>query len=294
MGGQAGNYIFLQTDSNKNKLPKLSASIGSSGSKGESASPCKNTALDIRIDNIFHSLPILMLKLDSEFTIEKRVKNKRCSDKIISSTSAIPKPLASESLKVIPAINEYKIFLRKKFRHSSLRRTIREAYDSIDSNPEINEAYAVADFAVEVNALERQFYELIEHVDLLPFYDNLRKRIENYAIANQPKLVVSDQKVLALLYTTILSKTSSLRSGHKSDLIIDIESFFELIVQNIKKLDEKGRTRVVNQQRDRYNGDILAKIDEANDYIKNEIEPEIEKLFTKLNREMQKIIDETI
>lgn len=294
LGGQAGKYIFLQTGSNINKRPKLSASIGSSGSEGTSAIPCKNTALEIRIDNLFHSLPILMLKLESEFTIENRVKNKRCVDRIISSTANIRKPIASEPLKVISAINEYKKFLRENLRHSSLRRAIREAYDSIDSNREINGAYAVADFAVEMNALERQFYELIEHVDLLPFYDNLRERIESYANANQPKLAVSDRKVLTLLYTTILSRTSIMRSGHKSDLIIDIESFFELIVQNIQKLDETGRIRVINQQRDRYNGDILAKIDEASDYIKNEIEPEIEKLNGALNSEMQKVIDETI
>lgn len=294
LGGQAGKYIFLQTGSRKNKLPKLSAIIGSNGSEGTSATTCKNTALEIRIDNIFHSLPILMLKLESKFIIENRVKNKRCSDEIISSTAAIPRPLVSETLKVIPAINEYKIFLRENLRHSPLRRAIRDAYDLIDSDPEISGTYAVADFAVEMNALERQFYELNEHVDLFTFYDNLRKRIESYAIANQPKLVVSDRKVLTLLCTTILSKTSIMRSGHKSDLIIEIESFFELIVRNIKELDETGRIRVINQQRDKYNSDILAKIDEASGYIKNEIEPEIEKMIKALNSEMQKIIDETI
>lgn len=97
---------------------------------------------------------------------------------------------------------------------------------------------------------------------------------------------------MALIYSTLLSKTVGMRSSHNTDFIIDIENFFELIMLEIKELDETARIELINQQRDRYNDDIMAKIDETNDFIENDVQPEIEKMFATLDSEMQNVIDE--
>lgn len=164
-------------------------------------------------------------------------------------------------------------------------------YDAIDLNPNISHAFAVADFAHELSTLEAQYFELNEHVDFLPFYENMLKRIESSAIAHKE---ASDRTVLALLYTTVLSKKISMQSGHQSDLIIEIENFLDLTIQNIHELDETARLRVIEEHRNRYNEDLKAKIDEANDYIAVDIQPEIRKVFSTLDIEMLEVADETI
>lgn len=199
-----------------------------------------------------------------------------------------------EPLKLASGIIEYKAFLRENMKIASREKDTRKTYDAIESNAGINNRYSAADFALELNMLEEQFYELNEQVDFLPFYDSLLQRLDNYSMSNENNISTTDREVLALIYTTILSKTLSMRSSHKSDFIIDIETFFDLIIENMKKLDEAGRIKMINEQRDNYNGTINAKIDETNAYIANVVQPAIEKLFALLDDEMQNGIDETI
>lgn len=85
-----------------------------------------------------------------------------------------------------------------------------------------------------------------------------------------------------------------MRCGHRFELVIDVENYLDLITRNIRELDETSRTRVVKELRDQYNVDLNAKIDAAKDYVKIDIEPKIEKLFSALDIEMRKIVNETI
>lgn len=77
-------------------------------------------------------------------------------------------------------------------------------------------------------------------------------------------------------------------------MIVDIERFFGSIIRNIRELDEVARIRVIQELREKYNEGLQAKIDEANDFIKIDIQPEIEKMFSALDIEMRKVIDETV
>lgn len=198
-----------------------------------------------------------------EFLIENRFDYDKCSIRYVATTASITNPSPRASLTFTTSIIEYKTLLRKCMRIVSLAKAARKMYDSIESNPDISRAYDFADFAFELNALEKQFYELNEFVDFLPFYDNLQKRIESYSAANKGKISATDQKVLALLYTTILSKTVSIRSGQNFDLIIDIENFLDLIIQNIKEFDETTRIGLVKAHRDKYISVLEERIDEA-------------------------------
>lgn len=205
--------------------------------------------------------------------------------------SLVEDPEPIEPLKFTSEIFEYKSYLRANMKIPSQARTIRKAYNAIDLNGNLSSAYNLADLVIELNALEKQYYELNEFVDLLPFYENFLKRLDYYGMLNKGNVTTSNRKVLALIHTTILSKTAGMRSSHYTDLIIDIENFFELILVEIKELDETGRIKIINQQRDRYNDDILAKIDESNGFIENDVRPEIEKLFATLDSEMQSVLD---
>lgn len=207
-----------------------------------------------------------------------------------AASTTTPTPRAP--LKFTTSIIEYKTFLRKYMKFFSLAKAARKLYDSIELNPDISRGYGVTDFAYELNALEKQFYELNEFVDFLPFYDKLLKRIDT--AANEGKISATDRKVLALLYTTIMSKTVSIRSGQNFDLIIDIEGFLDLTIQNIEEFDETTRIGLVKAHRDKYNSVLQERIDVANDFITQDIQPKIGQIFSALDIEIQNVIDETI
>lgn len=158
------------------------------GSKGANASPCNSTATDVGIGTYLHrdvSALEPMYSLNSFFWIENRVKDNRCFTKYVKTTAHIPSPSPRKPLKFIPSVIEYKSFLQKNMKKSALLETGQKVYDAIGLNPDISRAYSVADFVLELNALEERSYKIGEDVDFLPFYDNFLKRIESYAIANQ-------------------------------------------------------------------------------------------------------------
>lgn len=260
------------------------------GHVGENGRICQSKALDVRIDTYLTEY-VGGYKFWSDFWIENRVAESRCSTRYVNTTARIKVPQPREPLKFIPVVIAYKDFLRENMKNVPFGRSTQKTYDAIESNDDINDAYTVADFVVEANALEKQHFELDEHIDFLPFYDNLLKRIESFVSA---KNKTSDREVLALLYTAILSKTSSMRSSHQSDLIIDIERYLESIIRNIKELDETSRIRAIGEHRDKYNLDLIAKIDEANEFIANDVQPEIDALFAVLDTEMREVVEETI
>lgn len=291
LGGYAGKHLCINTGAIEEKIPKFVAKDGVVGRKGGDTHLCRSLALDFKVNG-------KTIEIRGHRGVEFRlsdpiyIDSERCPTQYLK-TNKTKKP-RDRKFKFTPSLIEYKTLLRKYMKKSPLAKTIQKAYEAFDSNPEINRAYTVIDLVVEANALERQFFELNECVAFLPMYGNLLKRIESCAVVIQPERLVHDRVVLVLLFTTILSKTLSMRSGHESDLIIDIEKFFDLITQNIKKLDEAARVRVIEEHRNKYNEDLRAKIDEANDYIARDIQPEIEQLFSMLDVEMQKVVEETI
>lgn len=291
MGGLAGNNLFIQTGNDESNSPEFHARNGSRGSNGTDATPCENTALRIRVDTYrSREVPVFWTHYHAALKLYSRFVNPRCSIEYTSAAIKNREPI--EPLKFKSELVEYKSFLRENMKIASQAKNIRKAYNAIDFNRDLSSSFNVADLVIEVNALESQFYELNEFVDLLPFYENLLKRLDDYSTLNEENISMSDRKVLALIYTTLLSKTLGMRSSHNTDFIIDIENFFELIMLEIKELDETVRIKLINQQRDRYNGDIMAKINETDDFIENDVQPEIEKLFATLDSEMQNVIDE--
>lgn len=226
----------------------------------------------------------------AEFSIEDQVKSNRCPIKYAINFTIPPMPRPVEPLKFSSEIIEYKSFLREIMKYLSWKKTIRKGYDAIESNAIVNSAYSVADFAMEANSLEKQFHELNGKVDFLPFYETFMERLDEYGKSREKNISAVDKKMLALIYATILSKTMCLRSSQKSISFIDIDTSFESIIQEVKELNETSRIRMVNQQRQRYNEDIIAKIDETNDYIVNAVQPEIQKLFSTLDNDYE--IDE--
>ncbi|XP_055309665.1 uncharacterized protein LOC129573302 [Sitodiplosis mosellana] len=299
LGGKSGQSSFLYTkaaffsEEYLNYQPKIKRSDGSDGVKGQTAKVCESLALDLKIDTHLDEAPAFW-SFYSKFHSKNYIHNPRCSssgDYAFDNTIiSIPK-YSNEEVHVAEAIVEYKKFLLESMNNPILVDGIRKAYDILDSSY-LYVFYSTKSFAMEARILEEQYFKLNQHVNILPLYDNLLKRLEN--VTKMGSLSEVDRKVFALLYTTLKSKTTSVRTDHNSDLIIDIENFLDLIIKNIAKLDESGRIYVINEQCNVYNDGIMAKINEANDYIENDIKLEIETNFATLHIEMQKTVNETI
>lgn len=277
-------------------MPQRFRKNGSNGTHGTTATVCKSTALELKIDTVLDEWPFYY-KFSSTFYDKNRIDNPRCYTNYVYNTTKVPVPKEVNddpfgSMK--SAFFEYKSFLLANMKNPTLLKIIRKAYDAINSNFIINSVYTSKEFAIEANALEKEFFELNKCIDVLPLYDDLLNRIANYSREKASDLSNVDRKVVGLLYSTLLSKTTGLRSGHRSDLIINIEEFLDIILWNIEKFDEIGRIEMITKQRDDYNEEILAKIQEANNYIENDIQPEIENIFAVLNENLQKTVNETI
>lgn len=275
LGGQSGDYTFVRIGENAMNSPKIVADYGSTGKKGQDGRVCFTEAFDIKIITDLHRHD-----LNSTFDIFNRFNSPKCHNDFVASEEKVQKPSRRRFLNVVQATIDYKAFLLENINNKILERNIRKAYQAIDSNKVITNLYKLNDFAAETN----QLYLLKKHHDNLPLYDNLLQKIRTYG--NDRRVANIDREVLKILYAELVSRTMSLRRSHKSDLVIDIENFFTLITNGIENLV------YVNQFRDQFNSETLAKIGEANAYLENGIKPEIKNLFEMLEMEMQKIFDQ--
>lgn len=84
---------------------------GESGPDGSDANTCDSSGSMVRVKTKDDIIPILGIKLDSDFEMLDRIENPYCSDKLIASSIPVPTQNASKSLQPTMSIIEYKIFM---------------------------------------------------------------------------------------------------------------------------------------------------------------------------------------
>lgn len=287
-GGKPGYYSFLLRGNPSQSLPSEIKKDGINGVNGQKAKKCLNMGKVLRICDME----------TGAFNVKMRVKPIReensdfCHYNPIRDDSPIKKPNPPKKMDATPTIVDYKNYLIEIIDVPAFLRTIRETQQALELSSDISTTDKFTSFAMEANKLEKQFYKSTDKFKLLPFHENLLRRIEDYVENSNEILSTQNKQILALLYSVIFSKTTEIRSSHSSDLIIDIEEFFKLTVENIEDMKKLGETKVIDEERKKYNDEIAVKRKEANDFIKNDIEPEVQKMFTKLDDEMDKTIKE--
>lgn len=280
-------------------LPNVNQKNGLTGNAGQNATYCRQIGCSLRACG--HPLDDDMRELQTKFRynvqrfhtycVGSKDSNKCPIEHAVDET-APKKPASPIQLNVAPVIFDYKNFLFENITVPVFLQTIRQTQKILELGSDMSATSVFSSFALEANALEKQFYKSTDKYKLLPFHENLLRRIENYTMQTNEVLSPQNKQILSLIYSVIYSKTTEIRSSHSSDLIIDIEKFFELIIEKIHELETISKTKVINEQRVKYNEEIAAKRQEAIDFIRNDIEPEVEKMFSKLDEEMDKTIDE--
>lgn len=294
-GGAGGSGHFICSSGKIDNIPKIISKSGNNGGTGRDGKQCKNLELIVSVATEIDN-NLVRRNMRSKFYNKHHRHFKGCPLHSMKFYPGKPNPTRKrlrESINFVPSLIEYNLYLLRNINDPD-DNVAQSTYEIINSDPAINSAYTINDLATEANTLERNYSELSKYIDVLPLYDNMLKKIERFAVNNEGKLSRDDQNVLSLIYTMISSKTTGMRSSHTSDLIVNIKSFLDLTAQNVKKLNELKRMDVITVQRDEYKNELSAKIQEAKNFIENDINPEIRRTISLLNDELQKAVDDTI
>ncbi|RIB15752.1 hypothetical protein C2G38_2191734 [Gigaspora rosea] len=101
-----------------------------------------------------------------------------------------------------------------------------------------------------------------------------------------------DKKALSYLYICAFSKICNLKSELKSNLIIDINGYFEKVQNNIILFKEANKHMEIKKFNDQFEKTIKQKIEEAYN-IKDQIIHEMNKIVNEINQKIILLIGET-
>ncbi|CAG8751566.1 15697_t:CDS:2 [Gigaspora margarita] len=135
---------------------------------------------------------------------------------------------------------------------------------------------------------ESQFKLKGSHDIALYFYQFFLKLIE-HAVKFSDK---QDKKALSYLYICALSKICNLKSESKSNLIIDINRYFEKVQNDIILFKEANKHMEIKKFSNQYEKSIKQKIEEAYN-IKDQIIYEMNKIVNEINQKIILLIEET-
>lgn len=291
-GGRIGYYHFESIEKNLNDFPINLSEFGREGLNGLNGDECETFARRV---NVIHSQQVILLvaSTTTQFFL-KEYPDPKCFVKKLYVNAAWPKlPNKFKRLNFVSTALPYKEILLENMINPVLSKSIEKAYDAINMNSEPKES-TLNDFLVESIMFEKHYRTISKHIDTIPFYHNLLKRIQNFANPRDIKLLDTDRKVLTLLYSSIYSKIATIQSDHKSDLIIDIVSFLSLIESNIKNFHENQKFNLIGKKLKIYNDGLWSIIQHAYGFIEDEIQPEIKKSFDQLNGKIKLIISESV
>ncbi|XP_055850200.1 uncharacterized protein LOC129914816 isoform X2 [Episyrphus balteatus] len=187
------------------------------------------------------------------------------------------------------AINAYKDFLRINLFENIKESELRTFIENIDNDDYIRAQYNTLAFVKEYEVLESQFFQLRNKIDLVPFYNSLLHRIEEFAKSENN---IEHKKVLSYVYTAALTKVFTLKSKLQGKTVVDLSRYLRIIESSVKQIRENQQLEIVQNYRSDYENNLSTKIQEANDFIENKIEPEINSLWEESDSKIKAIIDE--
>ncbi|RIB15257.1 hypothetical protein C2G38_2039522 [Gigaspora rosea] len=170
-----------------------------------------------------------------------------------------------------------------------------EFFEQLDvlqlNNPKFENFYN-SDFTKNLIERFRNFYDQFKledsHDIALHFYQLILKLIE-YIVKFSDK---RDKKAISYLYICAFSKICNLKSELKSNLIIDINGYFEKVQNNIILFKEANKHMEIKKFNDQYEKTIKQKIEEAYN-IKDQIIHEMNKIVNEINQKIILLIGET-
>lgn len=155
-------------------------------------------------------------------------------------------------------------------------------------NARYNKVYNVYGLVKEMESYEAQFFRLNERIDFKPIYGDLLNRVLSYSDENIRNTTDVDKKVLAWLYTAILSKIVSMQTEKEPALLTDVRNHFPIVERHIETYSHQ----LIHSYKEDYRHNMQLKIEEARNYISHSVLPKIDKYFHMLEGELDYLLDE--
>ncbi|OXU21987.1 hypothetical protein TSAR_012667 [Trichomalopsis sarcophagae] len=308
MGGKAGKIKIIKWPGFLTDI-KRSATDGEDGFNGNPGIGGKGGKNEILTFDVIKPKPGLFrpeLHNSGDIVINEKISYNTCAQGISNTTWFNRKdiePAESSGAPMSPsAINDYKKYLRElivlaktkdetKFRDRSLR----EFLALIETKEDLMPLYSAIDFVNDLNSLESQFYQLHKELSFLPFYEALLDRITKYATAvykdKNPNEYDDERIAMRYLYVATLSKIISIRDNKSNDLILQIESYIDSVLDNIEELKNFRKIEIMDNVQKDYHESINDDIERAKDSVLR-IKNKINSYFGKIDEDIKWLIDD--
>lgn len=164
--------------------------------------------------------------------------------------------------------------------------------DDLEQNTNIQNLYDTIGLIDDLQCIERQHSQLMTKSTLISTTESLTQRIETHLKAR----IESEQnrQSLNILYTAALGKLCTLKRPVNHVSVVDLLGFMDIVKNHIDKWNEATvEIRNINYLNE-IKSDLNAKIETGNRFIDEKILPEMENIFTETDRQILRLIDETL
>ncbi|XP_055298570.1 uncharacterized protein LOC129566553 [Sitodiplosis mosellana] len=292
-GGFPGKFITIglkQTASFK-----IFSDIGKDGKQGDGGNQGSNASAHIIVRKKYYDKPINLLMISY---VSEEVKNglaipagQRGEDgKNVAGRESPTK--SDEFNNPSQIINEYKNFVRENLAQSIRETDLKQFIKNINGNEQIQSLYDTLGLVDEFHGIENQYYSLRNRVSFTSDIQSILNRTTAYA--NNGKLSNDDKTMLNYLHSAILSKLCSIRDGNAHQSILDLPQYLKLVTENIGKLEKIERQVIIQEHQNEFKQSLQTKIDSANNLIKNQITTEIDSIFSEIELDIHRLINESI
>lgn len=186
-------------------------------------------------------------------------------------------------------IDSFKYFVRNNLNDNFKESELRTFISEIENDKRIKSHYDTLSLVKELEGLEKQYFELRNNIDFVPFYKSFLNRTKEYALSQSFEV---DRKVLNYLYTAAFNKASILRKRMNGKTVVDVNRYLNTIEHSINDVIESRHIKIIQGYRDDYRKILNDKIQHANDLIETQIDPEINEFFDEMNRNIKILINE--
>lgn len=213
-------------------------------------------------------------------------------------------PETNPQMNIIDHLKQYKEYLRGSSHGCEFRKEkIFQFYNYLDGNDEIRNLDDIFILSDEFNDLEEQWSKL-SHQNLKDdsftfFYKSLAKKMEVHINALEEVHESSETKrILRYLYTAILTKINFLNDDSNLNMVIDVGKYMQIVKQNFDLLknlsDKKSKVEMINQYKNDFKKQLDQNIDEAKEFIDNQIRPEINGIINQVDETIDFLLQEII
>lgn len=193
------------------------------------------------------------------------------------------------------SLNEFRKLVREHLVGNVRESELRYMIAKLDEHAIIQTCLYPIDLVNELKGLEDQFFKLQSKLSFVPFYESFVHRVKILSTLDYIKESNSHKRVLSYLYSAALSKLRSIkRKKVYKNTVINLDNSLNIAIKHIKELKETKKQGAINTYRKEYNDQLKKKINDARNYIEDQVTPAIHEYFDQIDKNIDKLIEENV